>query len=291
MQSSKERPMEEITVVNSGRELLPEDPWKATEREVYQELYAASRHFTSPEVREQILHRSEDFFLTRLRAICQGARILEVGCGTGKHSILAGAFGAASVIGIDIAPAAVQVASQGAFERGLHQKVSFQTMDTDTLNFADDSFDVVINHEAFSSFNLPSALKEMCRVLSPRGVLLGIECLGHNPIFNLNRSVGVWRGTRTRWAASHVMKTQDFTLLESSFSRAEKKHFHFFLPCIAPLRHLLPEKLCKKLFALIDELDKGLMQRFLLLEPYSFKMVFECSGPLKNGDTRKTFSG
>ncbi|MGE5282428.1 MAG: SAM-dependent methyltransferase [Chloroflexota bacterium] len=72
----------------------------------------------------------------------EGARVLDLACGTGRHSIELARRGF-SVVGVDIAPDLLEVANRDAGEAGL-DNVSFLAADLRGLAF-DEEFDVVLN--------------------------------------------------------------------------------------------------------------------------------------------------
>lgn len=98
-------------------------------------------------------------------------------CGSGPGSITVGLgkiVHPGTVIGIDIEPSQVQLASQYA-ERLAATNVSFQTASMTTLPFSDSSFDVIFSNASVQHLRDPVVgLREMYRVLKPGG-LIGIR--------------------------------------------------------------------------------------------------------------------
>jgi len=100
-------------------------------------------------------------------------RVLDVGCGAGRVAIALGRQGH-RVTGIDIAPPVIAAARRNAIEQGV--RVDFKLTDGLKLDFADDSFDLVV---VFSQTieHLPGRasrvafLREVARVLAPAGFL------------------------------------------------------------------------------------------------------------------------
>lgn len=100
----------------------------------------------------------------------EGARVLEVGCGTGAVArALAGWPGVAEVVGIDPSPLFLTKAR----ELGANQmNLSFEEGDGRSLPFEDGSFDVVVFHTVLCHVPGPEgALAEVHRVLRPSGWL------------------------------------------------------------------------------------------------------------------------
>src|SRR4051812_21326032 len=77
-------------------------------------------------------------------------RLLDCGCGTGEHALMAAAEGA-QVVGVDLSPYAIEQARRKADARGL--TVRFEPGDALELPTPDEPFDVVIDSGVFHSFD------------------------------------------------------------------------------------------------------------------------------------------
>jgi SAM-dependent methyltransferase len=78
-------------------------------------------------------------------------RVLDVGCGTGEHVLLAAVHGAGEALGIDLSPRAIAKARAKATERGI--LASFQVGDALNLAQLGRSFDTVIDSGLFHVFS------------------------------------------------------------------------------------------------------------------------------------------
>jgi SAM-dependent methyltransferase len=107
-------------------------------------------------------------------ALPQGARVLEVGCGTGAVTrVLATWPGVAKTIGVD--PSPVFVAKARELAGGL-TTLAFQEADGRPLPFADDAFDAVVFHTTLCHVSEPEVmLHEAVRILRPGGCLAVFE--------------------------------------------------------------------------------------------------------------------
>ena len=104
-------------------------------------------------------------------------RALDLGCGTGDLTRLtARQFSSARVVGLDFTGAMVEVADRRTRRERIHPRVSYVQGTARRLPFPSGSFDVAMS--AFVVRNLvdfPAVLREVRRVLRPRGTLLTLE--------------------------------------------------------------------------------------------------------------------
>lgn len=118
--------------------------------------------------------------LRALRRLVQPyCTVLDVGCGSGVLAIGACVFGAATAVGVDIAPAAVSVTIANAEANGVADRIAVSTTD---LADVEGTFDLVVaNILAPTLVALSSDLK---RVLAPGGALIisGILAEAHQHV-------------------------------------------------------------------------------------------------------------
>ncbi|MBP1325326.1 SAM-dependent methyltransferase [Leucobacter exalbidus] len=102
----------------------------------------------------------------------QGARVLDVGCGTGFLSQLTAKLGHHTT-GLDFSESMLQIAKGKAEAQGLD--IDFVQGDADHLPFADGTFTALVERHVLWTMADPAAtLREWLRVLSPGGVYLHI---------------------------------------------------------------------------------------------------------------------
>ena len=103
--------------------------------------------------------------LLEAAGVQQGSRVLDVATGPGYAAAAAADLGAA-VVGVDMAPAMVELA------RRLHPTVEFRVAQAEALPFEDDSFDAVVSNFVAPHLSRPElAVAELVRVLHGGGRL------------------------------------------------------------------------------------------------------------------------
>lgn len=121
-------------------------------------------------------HRLQSYLDRLLPAAAPGARLLDLGCGTGHHLAWARARGYA-VAGTDGSEAMLAEA------RRLNPEADLRTAPADAVPFADESFDVLLCIEVLRYLpDVAPCVREMARVLRPGGVAL----VTASPLFNVN---------------------------------------------------------------------------------------------------------
>ena len=96
-------------------------------------------------------------------------RVLDLGCGYGWHCIYAMENGAASVVGIDISNKMLEVAKQ----KTPFKEVEYRNCAIEDIDFAEESFDVILSSLAFHYIEgFDALIKKLYRVLKPEGALI-----------------------------------------------------------------------------------------------------------------------
>jgi ubiquinone/menaquinone biosynthesis C-methylase UbiE len=104
----------------------------------------------------------------------EGARLLDVGCGSGGPALRLAESTGARVVGIDLLEEGVSQATQLAEERGLAGRARFAKVDAEgPLPFEDESFDAVLSTDAMCHLpNRLETLREWHRVTAPGARIL-----------------------------------------------------------------------------------------------------------------------
>ncbi|MFH0902314.1 MAG: phage portal protein [Pseudomonadota bacterium] len=108
-------------------------------------------------------------FVDEVRTAGAGRRVLEIGCGNGRDSIL---FARAGFIvnAIDAAPGAVDLARQNAAVAEV--QIDFRVANAEQLPFADGAFDALFSLSVLHASNLAVSIPETARVLAAGGLAL-----------------------------------------------------------------------------------------------------------------------
>jgi SAM-dependent methyltransferase len=93
--------------------------------------------------------RPQPAFVRLAEAGALTGALLDAGCGTGEHTILAAVHGARA-LGIDVSPRAIETARGKAVERGIDAR--FQVLDALRLTTLGETFDTVVDSGLFHVF-------------------------------------------------------------------------------------------------------------------------------------------
>ena len=152
----------------------------------FYELVEAHRY-----TKEWHIPRAADF-----RSAC-GLKVLEIGCGLGTDGAQFAEAGA-DYTGVDLTEAAVELARK-RFEL-FNLPGTFQTADAESLDFVDESFDLVYSHGVLHHTpDTEKAIREIHRVLRPGG--RAVVMLYHRGSYNYRVNIAVLRR-----AGAHLLK-------------------------------------------------------------------------------------
>ncbi len=108
-----------------------------------------------------------------------GSKVLDLGCGAGLDSLIAGrrVSERGSVIGVDFSEVMLARAQEAACEAGA-ANVEFHQADAESLPFDEDSFDVALVNGIFNLNPARNAIfNELARVVRPRGSVWAAELI------------------------------------------------------------------------------------------------------------------
>jgi SAM-dependent methyltransferase len=123
--------------------------------------------------------RPQPFFVRLAENGALAGRVLDAGCGTGEHALLAAAAGA-DVVGVDVSARAIGQAQEKAAARGL--KVRFEVGDALNLGKLDATFSASIDSGLFHVFDDEDRAKyvaSLASVMEPGGIC-HLMCFSEN---------------------------------------------------------------------------------------------------------------
>jgi SAM-dependent methyltransferase len=117
--------------------------------------------------------------IIRILALTRDAKVLEIGCGSGRYALQVASATGCRVLGVDINKPGVENANRLAVEQNLAELAQFEQCDaSQPLRFDDATFDAVFSNDVLC--HIPGRgklLSELFRVLKPGGRLLFSDAL------------------------------------------------------------------------------------------------------------------
>lgn len=205
---------------------------------------------------------------------CRGKRLLDYGCGNGEDSIFAAQQGAI-VVGIDISEVSIAHCRQKALDEGVSDRTEFLVMDAESLQFEENSFDLVVEYGVLHHLDFPAAMSEIQRVLKPSGEAICTEALAHNPLIRAyrNRTPEL----RTPWEVDHILKREQIRMAEKWFASVKPNFYHLATLAAVPFRKL---PIFDPLLSCLEVLD-SLLLRLPVIQWQAWQVVLELSKPHK----------
>jgi len=136
---------------------------------------------------------------------CKNPHILDIGCGTGVPTIELATISDGHVIGIDIDVTSLNLLQRKIKEMGLNNRVSVIKDSILTMDFPEESFDIIWSEGSIFVIGFENSIKKWRRFLKPNGFLvihdedkdktkkLGlITKYGYTPIAQFELSDNLW---------------------------------------------------------------------------------------------------
>lgn len=198
--------------------------------------------------KQYLLNPIEDYY-DLIKSIPKSSRILEIGAGMGEHSepiLKAGHILHAT----DISSESVKIMMK-KFKH--YENFSSEVSDMESLDYDNESFDVVVSAGSLSYGDNDTVLNEIYRVLKKDGIFIALDSLNHNPIYRFNRYLHFLKGNRSK---STIVRMPDIKLInkyEQKFGHARVRYFDSIVWVLPFLNIFIDEKKLRRLSNLIDK--------------------------------------
>ncbi len=150
-----------------------------------------------------------------------GARVLEVGCGTGMQlEALAQTYPKASFVGIDVVAGMLEIGTEAIRDAGLSGRIDFRQVRAESIDYSDE-FDIalmnVVMHELRPEIR-PAAVGKVFEALRPGGMLVSNDFAYPNTLAEFRDPVytfGVFdQALELAWGSRHLTRTELDDLLK-----------------------------------------------------------------------------
>ncbi len=169
-------------------------------------------------------------FSEKLKEYAFSKDVMECGCGVNSYAKTVAPL-VNRLHGIDISDEAVRQSGEMAAKERLNNCL-FTVMNAETLDFGDESFDLIFGVGIIHHLELQVFYKEAARVLKEEGRMLFMEPLGYNPFINLYRKLT----PKLRTPDEHPLLKKDLALIRTYFDDLRVKYYHFFTLLAIPFR-------------------------------------------------------
>ncbi len=201
----------------------------------------------------------------------ENSKVLEYGCGPHSYAFFLANLGA-TVSGIDISDEAIEQMRERSKHRPFPERVSFQTMNAEELEFPDDEFDLVTGRAILHHLDLRKSFEEIARTMKPTGKAVFVEPLGHNPVINFFRN----RTPELRTEDEHPLLEADLEMAKEYFGKVEVHYYHLAGLAATPF---VGTKLFEATLKTLDAIDQVLFKTFPFTRKHAWAVVLVFSEP------------
>ncbi len=217
--------------------------------------------------------QSEEYCRKLLGEWDSNFKILDVGCGDGTDAITLAAK-SNQVWGIDISQARLVRAQEKVRIMGLENRVHFDLMDANHLEFSDNYFDLIIGNSVLLFLDRERFSHECLRVLKPGGrALFSNESLANHPLLKLRRMLP---SVRERERIADRLNLEKIIEIGKLFTIVNHREFYLTSVLLSPfLKRIGKYEIAEILLNSLNDLDDFLIRIFPMLRNYCWLSVIE----------------
>ena len=185
----------------------------------------------------------------------QGKKLLEIGCGSGQQALYFSSKGSL-VTAIDISEECLN-SVRNLIKKHAVKNIQVQNMDAHSLQFPDNSFEIIYLNSVLMHADKEKMLRECHRVLAPGGSIIIIEPLQYSPPMMVYRLFSSYRKTNPDY-----MSISQFKRFAPYFSTFQHQEFYFFSLVSLPFFRFQNTTHAVRLSKQLEKLDNLLIHIF-----------------------------
>lgn len=234
----------------------------------YDRCWLSSNKTNDYQVIEKV-RRSSHLYAYKLLNNIKDKKLLEIGAGSGKETLYFAKKGAI-VYPIDISSRSINIINKLVKKYNFKGNIIPKKMDVESIEFGDNTFDLVFINSVLMHVNHEIALKECIRVLKKNGRLIIIEPLKYNPFIMIYRIFLDYKKLRPNY-----IKLNEVSYFKKYFKSSRQKEFYLFSIILLIFYNFINKKLWLNLYKKFQKFDEILITKLSFLKNFCWIAVVE----------------